>query len=218
MTNDGRDDAPPSSGPRLRTVRRTLGSAALAIVVAACGGGSTTATSPASHISSADSAAAAQRVDAISAAVSRWEAAADLPAAHAAAEEARNLVTGPHTLAAGDIDHNGTIDGAATTGLLPGDDGSTGLATPLAECALVEQNVLGGPWTDPAGRWAAVAAATAGWTSSNNTFPSLPSHPQRIVGWATLALSATALATAHEYVGHARLHVTVTQDALAACT
>ncbi|MGQ0831870.1 MAG: hypothetical protein ACT4OV_09350 [Microthrixaceae bacterium] len=218
MTDASSADAPPASGSRLRAVRRTLGAVARAGVGTACGGASTTATSPASPISSTDRTAAEERVDAISAAVSRWEAATDLPAARAAAEEARNLVTGPGVLGAGDLDHNGTIDGSATTGLLPGDDGGAGLATPLGTCALVERDVLGGPWLDPAGRWATVAAAITGWTSSNNTFPSLASHPQRVVGWATLTLSATALATAHEDAGHARLHVAVTQDALAACT
>lgn len=218
MTYDPRDDAPPSSGPRLRARGWRIGTAALAIVFAACGGGNTAATSPTSRISSADRAAVAKRVDLISAAVTRWEGATDLPTARAAAEEARNLVTGPQALAAGDLDQNGRIEGAVTTGLLPGDDGSAGLSTPLAGCALVERDVLGGSWTDPAGRWSTLAAAITGLTSSNNTFPSLPSHPQRIVGWATLTLSATSVATAHEYAGHARLHVTITQEALAACT
>lgn len=218
MTNDGRAGVPRSSGPRRRTVGWTFGAVALASVVAACGGGGATATSSASGVSSAARSAAAERVDAISAAVSRWEAATDLPLARAAAEEARNLVTGPHALAAGDLDGNGTIDGAATTGLLPGDDGTTGLATPLAGCELVARDVLGGSWTDPAARWATLAAAIADWRPAKNTFPSLPSHPQRVVGWATLTLSAPDLATAHEYAGHARLHVSITQEAVAVCT
>jgi hypothetical protein len=39
-----------------------------------------------------------------------------------------------------------------------------------------------------AGRWATAQVVSTVETPSNNTMPTLPSQPQRIVGWATLAL------------------------------
>ncbi len=61
-----------------------------------------------------------------------------------------------------------------------------------------------------------IAEAIDEWAPDNNTFPSLPSHPMRIVGWATLAQSAT-FAEAIEYSGHADIHVDATRDALSRC-
>lgn len=55
------------------------------------------------------------------------------------------------------------------------------------------------------------------WTPSNNTMPTLPSHPQRIVGWATFTLASDSLDDAHEYAGHAQLHVDVSRAALEPC-
>ena len=62
----------------------------------------------------------------------------------------------------------------------------------------------------------------AAWTESNNTFPALASHPQRVVGWASLTLNTskvdtTSLDAAHEYAGHAQIHLTQTRQALASC-
>ncbi|MDQ3247526.1 MAG: hypothetical protein M3Q52_11705, partial [Pseudomonadota bacterium] len=83
--------------------------------------------------------------------------------------------------------------------------------------ACVKRDVLGGDWSDPAARWAALARAIARWTPANNTFPRLPSHPQRIVGWATLALGADNLATARDYARHAQIHTDVSSRAVAGC-
>jgi hypothetical protein len=80
----------------------------------------------------------------------------------------------------------------------------------------VRRDVLGGDWDDPAARWAMLSEAIAQWAPDHNTFPSLPSHPMRIVGWATLAQSAT-FDNAIEYAGHAKLHVDVSRDALDHC-
>jgi hypothetical protein len=52
------------------------------------------------------------------------------------------------------------------------------------------------------------------WRPDRNTMPSLPSHPMRIVGWATFTLASTSLDDAHEYAGHAQLHVNVSLAAL----
>lgn len=204
----------PTSSPRPRRFHALCAVAAFVLLLNACG----SRERPTLESSASDAtSAAAQRIERISQAVGRWDAATSLPAAKAAAEEARNLITGPHALMAGDLDHDGENAGNAVVGLLPGDDGSPGLATPLASCALIERDVLGGPWTDPLGRWTTLTNAITAWTSTNNTFPALPSHPQRIVGWATLTLASNDLEVAHEYAGHARLHVNVTEQALAAC-
>ena len=52
---------------------------------------------------------------------------------------------------------------------------------------------------------------------TNNTFPVLPSHPQRIVGWASLTLAATELASALEYGGHGHLHIQISMRAVSDC-
>ncbi len=149
-------------------------------------------------------------------AVDRWRSAADLATAHRAAEEARNLVVGPRGPSYGDADGDGTVGGASAIGLLPGPGGEPGLATAGAG-PCVERDVLGGSWADPAARWSILESAVAAWTPSHNTFPALPSHPQRIVGWASLALAAADHAPAVEYGGHARLHVDVALRALDDC-
>ncbi len=77
--------------------------------------------------------------------------------------------------------------------------------------------MLGGSWADPAARWALLKTGVDAWSESNNTFPSLPSHPQRIVGWATLTLVAPDLAPALEYGGHTHLHIDVAMQAVTAC-
>jgi hypothetical protein len=156
------------------------------------------------------------RLVAIDAAVDRWRSAADLASARRAAEEARNLVVGPAGPGYGDTDGDGTVEGATDIGLLPGLGGQPGLATGDAG-ACVGRDVLGGSWADPARRWSIMQAAIDAWSQTNNTFPSLPSHPQRIVGWATLALAAPDLATALEYGGHAHLHIDVALGAVTAC-
>lgn len=160
----------------------------------------------------------AARIDAISAAVEGWGDATTLAEAKADAEAALNLVVGPNGPGYGDSDGDGVIQGETERGLLPGLMGEEGLAQsePINEC--VEADVLGGSWDDPAARWAAAQGVYDAWTPSNNTMPSLPSHPQRIVGWATLTLATGSLDEAHEFAGHAQIHVDVTRDAFDSCT
>ncbi len=158
----------------------------------------------------------ARRLDEIDAAIASWGSATDLGAAQAAAETARNLVVGAHGPYYGDGDGDGQVGGTAQEGLLPGLDGTPGLADPaLGSC--LERDVLGGSWADPAARWSELHVAIAAWTPTNNTFPSLASHPQRIVGWASLTLATDDLATAVEYAGHAHLHIDVAVAAVADC-
>ncbi len=209
-------------------IDRTRPIAALAIVgllVASCGGatspGSSSApsASPASSVASApanQTTAILERLDAIDLAVTQWRAATDLRAVHAAAEAARNLVVGPAGPGYGDADGDGSIGGASTIGLLPSENGEPGLAG-SADGTCVVADVLGGSWADPTGRWATLQAAIDAWAPSNNTFPSLPSHPQRLVGWATLSLASNDLSTAIEYGGHAALHADIARQAVEDC-
>jgi len=161
-------------------------------------------------------AAVQQRLDALQAAVDGWQRADDLASAKSAAETARNLITGPDVHGYGDLDGDGRTGGASLTGLLPGEQGQPGLVTsPAPVC--VERDVLGGSWADPAARWEEVRTRIATWNPTDNTFPALPSHPQRVVGWASLTLAAPTLELAREYAGHAQLHVRVAREALNGC-
>jgi hypothetical protein len=83
--------------------------------------------------------------------------------------------------------------------------------------ACVVRDILGGGWEQPARRWSILETAIEAWSPSRNTFPSLPSHPQRIIRWATLTLSSRQLATARGYDEHAQLHIDVSRAALVAC-
>ena len=85
---------------------------------------------------------------------------------------------------------------------------------PLAANTCIERDVLGGEWVDPASRWAEMLAAIDAWQPGNNTMPTLASHPMRVVGWATFTLNSDALEEAHEYAGHADLHVNISRRAL----
>lgn len=156
------------------------------------------------------------RLDAIGSAVGRWRAAGDLAAARRNAEEARNLIVGPAGPFYGDADGDGTVAGASLIGLLPGTRGEPGLASRSSN-ACVNRDVLGGDWRDPARRWGTLETAITEWNPGNNTFPALPSHPQRIVGWATLALAADSAAAARAYAGHAQIHADVTRTAVMQC-
>lgn len=156
------------------------------------------------------------RLDALDAAVAEWAAAPDTATAHAAAEEVRNLVVGPDGPGYGDADGDGVVRGEADTGLLPDPAGGPGLASAL-DSPCVDADVLGGSWADPAARWAVWRTAVDEWTPTGNTFPGLPSHPQRVAGWATLALADDDLETVHEYAGHAALHVAVSRTAVLSC-
>ena len=148
-------------------------------------------------------------------AVRVWETADTLAEAKAAAEAAANMVVGPGGPGYGDRDANGNVDGDTEFGVLPGLDGSpVGLANALAANECILADVLGGAWDDPADRWATMQTAIDGWTSDNNTMPGLPSHPMRIVGWATFTFASDSLDEAHEYGGHAQLHVDQSLSAL----
>ncbi len=73
--------------------------------------------------------------------------------------------------------------------------------------------MLGGSWDDAAGRWGIAQTAYGEWTRSHNTMPSLLSHPQRVVGWATFTLATDSLDEAREYAGHAEIHARLTRAA-----
>ncbi|MEN8239870.1 MAG: hypothetical protein ABFR53_11805, partial [Actinomycetota bacterium] len=110
---------------------------------------------------------------------------------------------------------DGVIGGESAAGLLPGSDGTpAGLASSLSSNACVDADVLGGPWTDPTSRWEEMLDAIDEWRPDRNTMPSLASHPMRIVGWSTFTLGSDSLDLAHEYAGHAKLHVDISRRAL----
>jgi hypothetical protein len=161
-----------------------------------------------------------ERLDEIDAQLADWRSAATIEEAHAAAEAAANLVVGPNGPGYGDRDGDGTVGGATDTGLLPGLDGTPiGVALPLGAVGCVDRDVLGNVsgtvnWDDAAAQWASMAEAIDAWRPNRNTMPSLPSHPMRIVGWATFTLASDVLGEAHEYAGHAQLHGDVSARAL----
>ncbi len=148
------------------------------------------------------------RLEALDRAVARWQGASTLRTAHEAAEEARNLVVGSSGPFYGDANGDGRISGASTLGILPGLKGERSLAR-RDDNACVVADVLGGSWREPAKRWSKLQNAIARWTAAANTFPALPSHPQRVVGWASLTLNSASLAEAQEYARHAQLHVDI---------
>lgn len=157
-----------------------------------------------------------ERFDTIDAAISDWRTAANRDELTAAGEHARNLIVGAHGPLYGDANSDGVVSGTNDIGILPGNAGEEALAT-AALGACVVSDVLGGSWANPAERWSILETAIAEWRPHNNTFPALPSHPQRIVGWATLALNESDLETAREYASHAQLHSDISQDALRGC-
>ncbi len=216
-----------------RRTRRSLAFGVTGLLLASCGGDDTTADDaevtaevaappvvPAPAQSAADDDAATgastARLELLGASVDEWRDASSIEEAHAAAEAAANLVVGPNGPGYGDRDGDGTVDGESDVGLLPGLDGTpTGLASVLASNECIERDVLGGSWDDPGARWDTMLATIDAWRPDDNTMPSLPSHPMRVVGWATFTLATDDLDDAHEYAGHARLHVDVSTDALA---
>ena len=164
--------------------------------------------------SAAALAAVKQRLTEIDDALVAWSSAHDLTAVRRSAETVRSLVAGDAFPGPGPDDADAR--GAHGVGLLPGPGGEPGLVTAVAGTCL-EAQVLGGPWGDPEARWDELRAAVADWAPDNNTFPALASHPQRVVGWASLALVAPELADAVGYADHARLHLGVTRAAVDAC-
>lgn len=172
--------------------------------------------SPVAPPNAGGTAAYDERLSRIEAAIRQWQSAPDLKTAHRAAETARNLVVGPDGPWYGDADRDGTVAGASAHGLLPGGRGQPGIAAAgLNPC--IDRDVRGGDWSNPGERWAILDRAIRVWSPTNNPFPRLPSHPQRIVGWATLALASDDLAKAREFAGHARIHSDVSRQALESC-
>lgn len=162
-----------------------------------------------------DREALASRVEELSESVQAWADSETVEDAHRWAETALNLVVGPNGPGYGDRDGDGSIAGGSAEGVLPGLDGTpAGLASSLDANPCVERDVLGGDWSDPGDRWATMSAAIEAWAPGNNTMPDLPSHPMRIVGWATFTLATDDLDLAHEYASHSGLHVAVTERAL----
>lgn len=175
----------------------------------------TDATDATAATDATDLASLADRLDSIDAVVAQWRTAPTLAAAQAAAEAAANLVVGPNGPGYGDRNGDGVVGGESVQGVLPGLDGSSaGLATPLASNQCVVNDVLGGDWNDPASEWGKMLSAIDAWRPANNTMPSLASHPMRIVGWAAFTVASESLDDAHEYAGHAKLHVDVSVRAL----
>lgn len=185
--------------------------AAAAILLAACG----TAAEPGPPSDNSSITALANRLDEIDRAVGEWRSADSIGAAHRAAERAANLIVGPNGPDYGDRNGDGAIDGDTTVGLLQGLDGTpVGIADSLRSNQCVVKDVLGGEWDDPANRWQIMLDAIDAWEPGNNTMPALPSHPMRVVGWATFTLASESLQDAHGYAGHARLHVDISSRAL----
>jgi hypothetical protein len=201
--------------------RRFVTSAAVFVLLAlmtACGAADSNPIAvSSSHSPGAANTALVERIDDIEAAVKLWQDASTIADAHAAAEQARNLVVGPNGPDYGDADGNGGIDGNSQIGILPGLSGEVGLAQSPPVNACVTADVLGGAWDDPQARWGEALTAVDDWSTSNNTFPSLASHLQRVYGWASLTLATQDLAEAHEYSSHAQLHVDVTRTAVEDC-
>lgn len=156
------------------------------------------------------------RLVAVDRAVSRWQTASTLRFAHEAAEEARNLIVGASGPFYGDANGDGRIAGASVIGILPPLHGGASLAS-FNDNACVVADILGGSWSDPAKRWSQFQSALSRWTINRNTFPSLPSHAQRVVGWASLTLKSDSPVKAREYAKHARLHVDTAVRALHSC-
>ena len=167
------------------------------------------------NLAATDTASFSEQMESIAEGVATWRSAETTAEAHAAAEMAANLVVGPNGPGFGDRDGDGLVGGQTAFGVLPGLDGTpAGLATQLATNDCIVRDVLGGPWTDPGAQWEAMLTAIDNWRPDNNTMPSLASHPMRIVGWATFTLESESLEEAHEYAGHANLHVNVALRAL----
>ena len=204
---------------RIRTGTRSARAVVAVVLTAGVVAGCSSASNSGSKDSAttADATALAARLTQIDEAINSWQSSPDLAAARVFAETARNLVVGPDGPYYGDADGDGTIEGASERGLLPGVDGQSGIATE-AFGVCVTRDVLGGSWADPQARWAELDDKITAWSPKNNPFPTLASHPQRIVGWATLAIDAATLEEALEYAGHAHLHIDVAQQAVTACS
>jgi hypothetical protein len=206
----------PAGVTRTRPTRLFVWVAIVATLIGCGASGAAGSARSSASTSAIATSALGERLSAIDQAIERWRAATDLADVHQAAEEARNLVVGPDGPDYGDADGDGNVSGANDAGLLPGLDGQPGIAQEI-DGACIDRDVLGGSWDDARERWTVLETAIADWSPTNNTFPSLPSHPQRIVGWSTLALASSDLATAVEYGGHAHLHIDISNAAVTDC-
>ena len=204
----------------MRTPRFAASVAVTVVLLTSCGASSVTGDSDeAETVTTADlliaTSAFSERLDDIGDAVETWRNATSLAVAHAAAERALNLIVGPNGPGYGDNDGGASVSGEPLVGLLPGADGApAGLSIPLAGNDCVVRDVLGGSWADPGMRWDEMLSAIDDWRRDNNTMPTLASHPMRVVGWATFTLNSDSLDEAHEYAGHADLHVNISRRAL----
>jgi hypothetical protein len=213
----------------VRAVFTRVWIAALAIGLSACGGASTTSAVDGAELPpspeggagttvtvvDADVALFAERMAAVEDAVAAWRDASTVEAAREAAEAAANLIVGPNGPGYGDRSGDGVVGGQSAVGLLPGMDGTpAGIAIPLSANRCVGRDVLGGTWADPGAEWGAMLTAIDEWRPDDNTMPTLASHPMRVVGWATFTLDSYSLDDAHEYAGHAKLHVDISLRAL----
>ena len=181
------------------------------LVLAACGSES----SPDEDLQEKSEIAFREQMTTIDDAVTTWRNAESIEDAHAAAESAANLIVGPNGPGYGDRNGDGTIDGDNAVGVLSGLDGTPiGIAQKLVPDECIDNDVLGGSWSDPPAEWDKMIVAIDEWRPDHNTMPTLDSHPMRVVGWATFTLGTGSLEDAHEYAGHAKLHVDVTLDAL----
>ena len=197
---------------RTTLVGALVAAALIAVGLSGCGGDS-----DANGANAADTSASTslqERLDAVAQAVGVWRTTSSIEDALASAEAAANLIVGPGGPGYGDRDGDGSVRGETEIGLLPALDGANGLASALGQDECIARDVLGGSWSDPTARWETMLAAIDGWRPSSNTMPSLPSHPMRVVGWATFTIEAGSLEDAHEYAGHAALHVDISRAAL----
>lgn len=200
---------------RSRMSRSLVIGAACAVILAGCGGADSDEAAGTSTPPKQPHDAISERLSLIGDMVEAWSTAESIEEAHIAAESAANLVVGPNGPGFGDRNGDGEIGGDAEIGLLPGLDGTPeGVALDMGSNPCVVQDVLGGSWEDPQAAWDEMLSAIEAWEPANNTMPALPSHPMRVVGWATFTLATDSLESAHEYAGHARLHVDVSMRAL----
>lgn len=202
-------------------LRKLLTPLALLVGLTACqsdgGGESSPAPGASAETTTGTTASADQltRIEVVQTQLDTWAGTGDLATAQEAAEGVINLVVGSEGPYYGDATGNDVVTGGTGSGLLPGLDGQPGLADTDSTNQCVVDDVLGGSWEDPADRWDTLDTAIDEWSTSNNTYPALPSHPQRVVGWARLTLEADTVEEATEYAGHAQIHVDASRDAYA---
>lgn len=156
-----------------------------------------------------------QRLDELQSQVNVWADGDDFATVRASSGRVLALVTGIGSPRVGGAGAGGTETGALSQGLLPGEDGTASIAEALENCA--GPDLFGGSWENPAERWATFDEVFARWSPTDNTFPTLPSHAQRIVGWAMLAAESDDLDDALTYASHAQIHVDAVRDAVRVC-